>query len=351
MDETFGDGAPRQLDDGEDRTGARAELEAFRRRSGERDELRRIEAARRDPAARRGADRRSQASPRAGRRRRAIRPRRAPGRSPSRRPARRPRGSGRPCSAAVRLWAGSTPTYQSRRKTRRPASPGRRKESARPGCTGMSDTTHTPVPLPSTSSGSATGRRRASPRLERYLATQAAFAAFLGARGRPRLESWRRRRRRADAVLVRRLRERDRTAWEELYAEYGPRLRGVRLPADRQPARRGRPRPGDVRPRAAAARPARPGHRRARAVPVHDAAQPLPQVGRARPPRRARRRGAGARRAGADRGRPGAQHAPAPPAGGGARSRTRSWRLASGSCSRCASSRTRATPRSAWSSA
>src|SRR5262245_28340789 len=29
----------------------------------------------------------------------------------------------------------------------------------------------------------------------------------------------------ADAVLVRRLRERDRTAWEELYSEYGPRLR------------------------------------------------------------------------------------------------------------------------------
>lgn len=31
---------------------------------------------------------------------------------------------------------------------------------------------------------------------------------------------------RPDAVLVRRLRERDRTAWEELYALYGPRLRG-----------------------------------------------------------------------------------------------------------------------------
>ncbi len=31
---------------------------------------------------------------------------------------------------------------------------------------------------------------------------------------------------RADAVLVRRLRERDRTAWEELYDEYGTRLRG-----------------------------------------------------------------------------------------------------------------------------
>jgi RNA polymerase sigma factor (sigma-70 family) len=30
---------------------------------------------------------------------------------------------------------------------------------------------------------------------------------------------------RADAALVRRLHERDRTAWEELYAEYGPRLR------------------------------------------------------------------------------------------------------------------------------
>src|SRR5215218_872594 len=29
----------------------------------------------------------------------------------------------------------------------------------------------------------------------------------------------------ADAALVRRLRERDRTAWEELYGEYGPRLR------------------------------------------------------------------------------------------------------------------------------
>ena len=37
MDETFGDGPPRQLDDGEDRTGARAELEARRRRPGERD--------------------------------------------------------------------------------------------------------------------------------------------------------------------------------------------------------------------------------------------------------------------------------------------------------------------------
>ena len=74
---------------------------------------------------RRGGDPRSPASPRAGRLRRAIRPRRARGRSPSHRPARRPRGSGRPCSGAVRLWAGSTPTYQSRRKTRRPASPGR----------------------------------------------------------------------------------------------------------------------------------------------------------------------------------------------------------------------------------
>jgi RNA polymerase sigma factor (sigma-70 family) len=31
---------------------------------------------------------------------------------------------------------------------------------------------------------------------------------------------------RPDAVLIRRLRERDRTAWEELYAEYGPRLHG-----------------------------------------------------------------------------------------------------------------------------
>ena len=30
---------------------------------------------------------------------------------------------------------------------------------------------------------------------------------------------------RADAVLVRRLRDRDRTAWEELYAAYGRRLR------------------------------------------------------------------------------------------------------------------------------
>ncbi len=31
---------------------------------------------------------------------------------------------------------------------------------------------------------------------------------------------------RPDAVLIRRLRERDRTAWEKLYAEYGPRLHG-----------------------------------------------------------------------------------------------------------------------------
>ena len=30
---------------------------------------------------------------------------------------------------------------------------------------------------------------------------------------------------RADAVLVKRLRQRDRSAWEELYAEFGPRLR------------------------------------------------------------------------------------------------------------------------------
>src|SRR6188474_919073 len=29
----------------------------------------------------------------------------------------------------------------------------------------------------------------------------------------------------ADAVIVRRLRERDRTAWQELYAEFAPRLR------------------------------------------------------------------------------------------------------------------------------
>lgn len=34
---------------------------------------------------------------------------------------------------------------------------------------------------------------------------------------------------RPDARLVRRLRERDRTAWEELYAAYGPRLRGYAL--------------------------------------------------------------------------------------------------------------------------
>src|SRR5580765_8282382 len=41
-----------------------------------------------------------------------------------------------------------------------------------------------------------------------------------------------------DAFLVRRLRERDRTAWEDLYAEYGPRLRafGYRLAGNAQDA-------------------------------------------------------------------------------------------------------------------
>src|SRR5262252_5368867 len=42
----------------------------------------------------------------------------------------------------------------------------------------------------------------------------------------------------ADAVLVRRLRERDRTAWEELYEEYAPRLRpfAYRLTGNRHDA-------------------------------------------------------------------------------------------------------------------
>ena len=67
----------------------------------------------------------------------------------------------------------------------------------------------------------------------------------------------------ADAVLVRRLRERDRTAWEELYEQYAPRLRPFAYRLTGNPSRRGRPRPGDVRPRAAAARPARPRDGRA----------------------------------------------------------------------------------------
>src|SRR5215217_3149947 len=42
----------------------------------------------------------------------------------------------------------------------------------------------------------------------------------------------------ADGVLVRRLRERDRTAWEELYESYGPRLRpfAYRLTGNRHDA-------------------------------------------------------------------------------------------------------------------
>src|SRR5215213_929597 len=42
----------------------------------------------------------------------------------------------------------------------------------------------------------------------------------------------------ADPVLARRLRERDRSAWEELYAEYGPRLRrfAYRLAGNRHDA-------------------------------------------------------------------------------------------------------------------
>ena len=73
--------------------------------------------------------------------------------------------------------------------------------------------------------------------IERYLAKHAAFSAFLAARhdlhsadGDGAAS--------ADAVLVRRLRERDRTAWAELYDEYAPRLRpfAYRLTGNRHDA-------------------------------------------------------------------------------------------------------------------
>ena len=143
----------------------------------------------------------------------------------------------------------------------------------------------------------------------------------------------------ADAVLVRRLQERDRTAWEELYAEFQPAPPRLRLPADGQPARRGRPGAGDVRPRPARARPARPrdvelsrtcSRRRATSSSSRSSAgSGRSPSRRCRSPlcrRRSRTIPSAARSCGASRRR--------------FASRTRGSRLASGSCSRSASSKT-----------
>ena len=135
MDEALRDRAPRELDDGEDRPGARAELEA----AG-------------------GASASATSCP--GSSRRAAIPRPASGRSAiADIPARRSPAESAPSLSRVRtiavasscqtisrvgeaargrarLWAESTPTYQSRRKRRRPASPGQSTSfiSASPPC-------------------------------------------------------------------------------------------------------------------------------------------------------------------------------------------------------------------------
>ena len=121
-----------------------------------------------------------------------------------------------------------------------------------------------------------------------------------------------------DAVLVRRLRERDRTAWEELYDEYGGRLRGFAYRLT------GNPHDADDLVQETFVR----------ALPRLDRLDPdtvdlgpylfttlrnlfLKSVERGRRAG-AGGGGAGARRGGSDRGRSRAEHAPAPPAGGGA---------------------------------
>src|SRR5918994_2031354 len=86
----------------------------------------------------------------------------------------------------------------------------------------------TPTRSPSTRRGSRNGRRRASPPSRRSspptphstITSEPVRIAKMAIAPT-----------RTDASLVRRLQARDRTAWEELYAEYQPRLRafGYRL--------------------------------------------------------------------------------------------------------------------------
>ena len=155
-----------------------------------------------------------------------------------------------------------------------------------------------------------------------------------------------------DAELLRRLRARDRTAWEELYAEYQPRLRAFALPAGREPARRRRSRAGDVPPRRAAPRPARPGDdATSRAYLFATLQEPLPEAGREARSARSRWRRCPSRRAGAT-------SRTTPSASLLLRGQQDEVRLAnascshgSGSCWRSASSRTARTRRSASSSA
>ena len=123
---------------------------------------------------------------------------------------------------------------------------------------------------------------------------------------------------RTDATLVRRLQARDRTAWEELYAEYQPRLRafGYRLTGSAHDA-------DDLAQETfVRALPALdrldPDDGRPERLPLRDDEEPLPQAGRAGEAGRADRGGARARSPDGDRGRPRAKRAPASAAGGGA---------------------------------
>ena len=154
--------------------------------------------------------------------------------------------------------------------------------------------------------------------IERYLAKHAALPSISRRGAASYTPTMATVARTPDAELLTRLRARDRTAWEELYVEYQPRLRGFayRLAGNEHDADdlvqetfvRAVPRTGQ----------ARSGDRRHRRLPVRDRAEPLPEAGRAGAPPAARRRGSRAGAADADRGRPGAQHAPRPAAGRGA---------------------------------
>ena len=177
----LGDRALRELDDREDRACARAELEARRRRLRQRDELRRVEPARRDPAPgeRHVGDRghpraevaggeRAVLTAREDERRRVVLPDDPEGR--------------RGLAGAARLWAESTPTYQSRRKRRRPASPvvSTSFSSASPPCTSPVGSKPRARRTPAPSAGR--GRRSASPRRRRRRALRRAAARARGGR-------------------------------------------------------------------------------------------------------------------------------------------------------------------------
>ena len=84
-----------------------------------------------------------------------------------------------------------------------------------------------------------------------------------------------------DAVLVRRLRERDRSAWDEVYAEYGSRLRAFAYRLSGTPTTRTTSCRRRLSARCLASTGSIP-ETATRAVSVHDAAQRLPQVGQAR---------------------------------------------------------------------